>query len=70
MDTRNVAPCSAAVELAGLLDSPEVTGLIEDLEATRQTGRRGYPIRAMVGLALAKSMYAIPTWTRTVRLVE
>lgn len=28
-----------------------------------------YPIRAMVGMALAKSLYALPTWTRTVRLV-
>lgn len=28
-----------------------------------------YPIRAMVGMALAKSMYAIPTWSRTARLV-
>jgi hypothetical protein len=26
-------------------------------------------MRAMVGMTLAKSMYAIPTWTRTVRLV-
>jgi Transposase DDE domain/Transposase domain (DUF772) len=69
VDTRNVAPCSAAVELAALLDSPEIAGLIADLEATRWTGRPGYPIRSMVGIALAKSMYAIPTWTRTVRLV-
>jgi hypothetical protein len=43
--------------------------LIADLEATRWTGRPGYPIRAMVGMALAKSVYAIPTWTRTVALV-
>lgn len=27
------------------------------------------PLRAMVGRALAKSIYAVPTWTRTVRLV-
>jgi Transposase DDE domain len=30
---------------------------------------RLYPIRAMVGLALVKSVYALPTWTRAVRLV-
>jgi hypothetical protein len=70
MDTQTVPPRSAAVELAGLLDSPEIAGLIADLEATRWTGRPGYPIRAMVGMALAKSMYAIPTWTRTVALVR
>jgi IS5 family transposase len=70
VDRQNVAPRSAAVELGGLLDSPEIAGLIVDLEATRWTGRPGYPIRAMVGMALAKSIYAIPTWTRTVALVR
>ena len=69
MDVPKVAPRSAAFELAGLLDSPEIAGLVRELEATRWTGRPGYPIRCMIGMALAKSMYAIPTWTRTVRLV-
>jgi hypothetical protein len=40
------------------------------LETTRQTGRPGYPVRAMVGLALVKALYALPTWTRTVALVS
>lgn len=44
--------------------------LIAELQATRWTGRPGYPLRAMMGMALAKSMYAIPTWTRTVALVR
>jgi transposase, IS5 family len=70
MTTQTVAPRSAAVELAGLLESPEIAELIASLEATRWTGRPGYPIRAMVGMALAKSLYAIPTWTRTVALVS
>ena len=70
MDVPKVAPRSAAAELAGLLDSPEIAALIADLEVTRWTGRPGYPIRAMVGMTLAKSLYAIPTWTRTVRLVR
>jgi hypothetical protein len=70
MASRTVPPRSAAVELAGLLDSPEIAGLIAALEATRWTGRPGYPIRAMVGMALAKSIYAIPKWTRTVALVR
>jgi hypothetical protein len=69
VDGPKVAPRSAAAELAGLLDSPEIARLIAGIEATRWTGRPGYPIRVMVGMALAKSMYAIPTWTRTVRLV-
>jgi hypothetical protein len=65
----NVARCSASAELSQLLDSPEIGRLIADLEATRWTGRPGYPIRTMVGLALAKSLYVIPTWTRAVALV-
>ncbi|NLT07177.1 MAG: transposase [Solirubrobacterales bacterium] len=70
MATLKVAPRSAAGELAEVLDSPEVARLIADLVETRSTGRPGYPVRAMVGLALAKALYAIPTWTRTVRLVH
>ena len=63
MDVPKVAPRSA-IELAALLESPEIAELIRELEATRWTGRPGYPIRAMVGMALAKSLYSIPTWTR------
>ena len=69
MAVRNVPPLRGAAQIAALLDSPEIAGLIADLEATRWTGRPGYPIRAMVGLALTKSVYVIPTWSRTVRLV-
>ena len=58
-----------ADQLSVLLDSPEVASLIADLESTRWTGRPGYPIRVMVGMALVKSLYSLPTWTRTVRLV-
>ncbi len=59
----------AANQLSILLDSPEVASLVAELEATRWTGRPGYPIRTMVGMALVKSLYVLPTWTRTVRLV-
>ena len=69
MASANVARGSASAELSQLLDSPEIGRLIADLKATRWTGRPGYPIRAMVGMALAKSVYSIPTWTRTVALV-
>jgi len=64
-----VAGGAASAALKTVLDSPEVGRLIEELEATRWTGRPGYPIRTMVGLALAKSLYAIPTWTKVVALV-
>ena len=65
-----VPPRSDAEQLAGLLDSPEIGRLIAELEETRWTGRPGYPLRAMIGTALAKSLYSIPTWTRTVALVR
>lgn len=70
MASLKVARQSACAELAGLLDSPEIGLLVEELQATRWTGRPGYPIRALTGMALAKSLYAIPTWTKTVALVR
>jgi hypothetical protein len=65
-----VPPRSDAVQIAALLDSPEIAQLVGELEATRWTGRPGYPIRVMIGMALAKSVYTLPTWTRTVALVS
>jgi Transposase DDE domain len=58
------------VELASILDSPEITQFIENLENTRWTGRPGYPVRSLLGVAIAKSLYDIPTWSRTVSLVH
>jgi hypothetical protein len=55
--------------LADILNSAEIARLVAELQATRWTGRPGYPIRAMVGMALVKSLYAIPTWSRTASLV-
>ncbi|MBA3630698.1 MAG: transposase [Actinobacteria bacterium] len=69
MAGQTVPPRSASA-LAGILDSPEIGRLLAELDATRWTGRPGYPLRAMVGVALAKSLYSIPTWTRTVALVR
>lgn len=69
MDVPKVAPPQAVDQLKAVLDSPEFSELIGWLEAVRWTGRPGYPIRAMVGMCLAKSLYAIPTWSRTCRLV-
>lgn len=53
MAVPNVAPLRGAAQIAALLDSPEIARLISDLQETRWTGRPGYPIRAMVGLALS-----------------
>ncbi len=70
MASPKLAGHSACAQLAGLLDSPEIERLVADLEATRWTGRPGYPIRTMLGLCFAKSLYAIPTWTKAVALVR
>ncbi len=70
MAVPKVPPPSAVGQLAAVLDSPEIAALVSELEATRWTGRPGYPIRSMVGMALAKSIYAIPTWTKTVALAR
>src|SRR5215207_7272453 len=64
-----VTPLRDAEQARALLDSPEIGRLIADLDATRWTGRPGYPVHTMVGAALVKSIYCLPTWTRTVRLV-
>ncbi len=48
---------------------PEIASLISELEALRWTGRKGYGSRALVGACIVKSLYTIPTWTRTVRLI-
>ena len=64
MDVPKVAPRSAASELAGLLDSPEIAALVSELEATRWTGRPGYPIRAVrvhVGMPVSYTHLTLPT---------
>jgi IS5 family transposase len=70
MTSPNVARRSLAADLSCILESSEVSRLIDELQATRSTGRPGYSLRSMIGMALAKSLYAIPTWTRTVALVR
>ncbi|HEY2716252.1 MAG TPA: transposase [Solirubrobacterales bacterium] len=63
-------PRSKAAQVSLLLNSPEIGRLIDELRATRWTGRPGYPIRTMVALALTKSIYCLPTWTKTVALAR
>src|ERR1022692_1491118 len=69
MATSTVSPCHDARHVAALLELPEIKRLIADLDETRWTGRPGYPIRVMVGAALVKAVYCLPTWTRTARLI-
>lgn len=43
--------------------------LAADLDATRSTGRPGYPTRALVGACLVKALYGLSTWSRTAALI-
>jgi DDE family transposase len=70
MTSVNVARRPVAETLSDILNSPEVSRLIDELQQTRETGRPGYPLRSMIGMALAKSLYALPCWTRVVVLVR
>lgn len=70
MATANVPRPSDADQVGAILASPEVARLVAELEATRWTGRPGYGSHALVGMALVKSVYAIPIWTRAVALVR
>ena len=60
---------SVATEVATILDSPEVTALVAELDALRWVGRRGYGARAMLGACIVKALYALPTWTRVADLI-
>ena len=64
MASGKVARRAAVVEIGALLDSPEVASLIEELDALRWTGRKGYGARMLVGACLVKTLYGLPTWTR------
>ena len=60
-------PTSTAI--AGILDSPEVASLVDELDALRWTGRKGYGARTLVAACLVKSIYAMPTWTKVAGLI-
>lgn len=58
-----------ARQVAALLALPEIAQLITNLEALHWTGRPGFPVKSLVGAALVKAVYCLPTWTRTASLV-
>ena len=69
MATGKVARRADVSDIAALLDSNEVTTLIGEIDALRWTGRRGYGARTLIGACLVKSLYGLPTWTRTASLI-
>jgi hypothetical protein len=58
-----------AGQVAALLALPEIIQLVMDLDELHWTGRPGFGSAVMVGAALVKAIYALPTWTRTARLI-
>lgn len=64
-----VSTVPPSAEIAEILDSPEVAALVREVDALRWTGRKGYGARALIGACLVKSVYAIPTWSRTAALI-
>src|SRR6266511_371427 len=70
MATGKVARRTAVGDVGEILDSPEITALIVELEALRDTrGNKGFGTRALVGACLVKSLFALPTWTWVAALI-
>jgi len=69
MVSTKLSPGRDARQVAALLGLPEIIQFIADLDGLRWTGRPGNGSRVLVGAALVKAVYALPTWTRTARLI-
>jgi hypothetical protein len=69
MASSTVSPGHDARQVAALLALPEIHQLITDLDRLRWTGRPGNGSRVLVGAMLVKAVYALPTTTRTARLI-
>jgi hypothetical protein len=65
MKTQSVPKRPASEDLLAILDiraSPEFTRFVDELQATRWVGRRGYSFDSLASIVLIKSLYNIPTW--------
>jgi len=70
MATGRVARRTGVGDVAELLDSPEVAGLVAAIEAVGdKRGRKGFGTRALVGACLVKGLFALPTWTWVAALI-
>src|SRR5439155_2920040 len=63
-----VARRTAVGDVVELLDSPEVSALVDAL-APKGRGRKGFGPRTLVGACLVKTLFALPTWTRVAALI-
>jgi hypothetical protein len=48
-------------DVAAILDSPEVVELVARIDGLKLRKRRGYGTRTLLGAALVRSIYALPT---------
>jgi hypothetical protein len=69
MVSTKVSPGHDAKSVRALLDLPEIRQFISDLDELRWTGRPGFGSQVMVGAALVKAVYTLPTWSRVARLI-
>ncbi len=70
MASGKVARRRVVGDVAALLESPEITALIAELDALKDNReQKGYGARALVGACLVKSLFALPTWTCTAALI-
>jgi hypothetical protein len=69
MVSTTVSPGHDARTVAAMLALPDILHLVTELDGLHWTGRRGFGSRTLVGAALVKAVYALPTWTRTARLI-
>ena len=70
MASGKVARRTAVGDVGELLDSPEISALIEEIDASGDArGRKGFGTRALVGACLVKALFALPTWTRVAALI-
>jgi len=46
-----------------------VAALIRDVDGLKLRKRRGYGTRTLIGACFVRTIYALPTWTRTVQLI-
>lgn len=69
MASTKVTCAHDAESVRALLDLPEIRQFISDLDELHWTGRPGFGSAVLVGAMLVKAVYALPTFSRTARLI-
>jgi|SRR5580658_6240745 IS5 family transposase len=67
MDGSKVTQARDANGVRALLGLPEIAQFIAGLDELRETGHPGFGSAVLVGAALVKAVYCLPTWSRTAR---